>query len=746
MATTKFYNIREVDPGDLKDLIWTVQRTGQRIIFRDENRPIGALIPHQQLPGDNHDIREVSPRHLKDLIWTIQSTGQRIIFRDRGRPIADLIPHQGIPSYPQNYMTMLDTLYNSERWDELHSRFNFFAFMVHDSKTHPDFDQQIKEYLFDPTDQFMNENDKLLFFALVDSSPQENRDSNSPRDQNTQDVPEPSRAAISLTHSIASIDPSIRAISLAKSLEISNERLPCLVVTPDLHSKQFRWLRTDPDSLEDQLYHLRNMAYRVQGFGRFGKERIISEYLQQISPSGENGTTYLMGERNFGSALTNVMTFTVAGHSPFPEEMEPAWEKTKDVLLDLQDDLRKTKQSLSRFQDARKQSAQLFDLHHDKLGSNLKTGELEEHFSEILSPIDEQISETTLLIEGLCEKIASDLASLMPYRPNLKNFIGINEAFLEDDSCRMLKTAQAVLDMLNHPDFATLDYTPGVICLAKTFEREVNLSVVHWIRQQLNVELPAYFDRFQVGLKKAEFAEVNFNARGNHKKAWRPPTLGASERACNAVDKDKSWGPKMIAEWNDKGQWKMLLDNWQVITEKRNVGAHQLSVDKSVADDIKNALDKLNKKKIFDELYRMKKIYRGDITIPDTNLRGAIEEALKKSSGAIITVAEMGELGKDRRIKFCTADKGICDLTGLEFASNLQRLHLNENHISDLSPLSKLTNLKFLNLKNNAIKNIQPLMKLPNLKGLYLVNNPLNDISIEQHIPDLEARGVTVSF
>ncbi|MCE2434667.1 MAG: leucine-rich repeat domain-containing protein [Candidatus Latescibacteria bacterium] len=758
MATTKFYNIREVDSDYLKELIWAVQRTGQRIIFRDENRPIGALIPHQQLPGTSREISQVSPGYLMELRWMTQEEGQRIILTEGNRPIADLIPHQEIPSYPQNYMTMLDTLYHNERWDELHARFNFFAFMIHDSETHPDFDQQIKEYLFDHSDQFMNENnfdrlnqvtnenDKLLFFALVDSSPQENRDSNLLRDRNTQEVPELSRAAISLTHSIASIDPSIRAVSLASSLEISNERLPCLVVTPDLHSKQFRWLRTDPDSLDDQLYHLRNLAYRVQGFGRFGKERIISEYLQQISPYSENGTIYLMGERNFGSALANVMTCTVAGHSPFPEEMKPAWEKSKDILLDLQDGLKQLKEQHSGHNDARKQAQEAFFNFANTLGSKLTEEELEEHFSEIVSSYERRISETDLLIEKTCEKIALYLASLMPYHPNLKSFIGINEEFLEDDSCRMLKTAQAVLNMLNHPDFAPLDYTPGVICLAKIFEREVNLSVIHWIRQQLEVDLPAYFDRFQKNLEKAEFDNINFNAQGNHN-AWRPPMLGQSEKACNAVATATVLRPAweaMISEWVNTNQWQILLDKWKVITENRNVGAHELSVDKSVADDIKKALDKLKKEKIFDELYRMKKIYRGDITIPDTNLQVAIEKALKKPSGATITAAEMAHLGKKN--KFHAANKGIRDLTGLESAANLKSLFLQDNNIIDLTPLEDLTTLIVLDLKNNPIKDLTPLKNLKNLKRLSLDNTSLNAISKAKHIPDLQNRGVSMSF
>ena len=726
MATTKFCNIREVirevDSGYLIELIWTIQRTGQRIIFRDRNRPIGALIPHQQLPGTSHEISQVSPGYLIELIWTIQRTGQRIILKEEGRPVVDLIPHQEIPEYSANYMTMLETLYNPERWDELHSRFNFFAFMVHDSKTHPDFDQQIKEHLFDLLGQFMNENDKLLFFTLVDSSPQEDRESDLLSDRNAQNVPEPSRAAISLAHSIASIDSSIKAVSLANSFGIPNDKLPCLVVTPDLHSKQFRWLRTEPDRLDDQLYQLRELAHRVQGFGRFGKERIISDHLQQISPFGENSTVYLKGEYNFGSALTNVMTLTVAGHSPFPEEMAQSWKKTKDILFDLQDDLKQYKQQHSGDNDERKQAQEEFFNFADTLGSNLTKEELDRHFSTIVSSYEKRISETDLLIERTCEKIASYLASLMPYHPNLKSFIEINEEFLEDDSYRMLKTAQAVLDMLNHPDFATLDYSPGVICLAKAFEREVNLSVVHWIRQQLDIDLPAYFDRFQKERGEVEFDKVDFNAPQNSGNAWRAPMLGQSEKTCRSVTKDAKWESayqEMINEWANTCQWKMLLDNWNAITEKRNAGAHESSVDKSYADDIKKALDNLAKGKVFDELYRMKKKYKGIITIPDANLRKVV-----KPSDEPITVADMVALEK-----LYAKKKGICDLTGLEYAYNLKTLFLQNNHITDLKPLENLKNLEKLNLESNQIEELTPLVNLGNLINLNLKGNQIKDLT-----------------
>ena len=113
----------------------------------------------------------------------------------------------------------------------------------------------------------------------------------------------------------------------------------------------------------------------------------------------------------------------------------------------------------------------------------------------------------------------------------------------------------------------------------------------------------------------------------------------------------------------------------------------------------------------------------------------------------------------------------ISDLTGLEFATNLQGLMLVNNSISDLTPLSNLTNLQGLILVNNSISDLTPLSDLTNLQTLWLQNNsisdlaplvantglgsgddvnvkdnPLSDVSINTHIPALQDRGVKVRF
>ena len=154
------------------------------------------------------------------------------------------------------------------------------------------------------------------------------------------------------------------------------------------------------------------------------------------------------------------------------------------------------------------------------------------------------------------------------------------------------------------------------------------------------------------------------------------------------------------------------------------------------------------------------------VNISDTNLRAAIEKALRKASGATITTADMARL-----TRLDAPNANISVLTGLEHATNLTGLNLSSNTISDISPLAGLTNLKGLNLWDNNITDISTLGGLTNLIGLSLDNNkvtdlspllentglgqgdtvnvrgnPVNAVSINTHIPTLQRRGVNVQF
>ena len=120
------------------------------------------------------------------------------------------------------------------------------------------------------------------------------------------------------------------------------------------------------------------------------------------------------------------------------------------------------------------------------------------------------------------------------------------------------------------------------------------------------------------------------------------------------------------------------------------------------------------------------------VNIPDAGLRAAIEGALKKTSGAIITPSEMATLTD---LYFFL--KGISDLTGLEHAISLTTLDLASNRISDISSLQGLTSLTVLHLSDNRISDISALSGLTSLTSLSFSQNSVSDISALQGLNSL---------
>ena len=114
------------------------------------------------------------------------------------------------------------------------------------------------------------------------------------------------------------------------------------------------------------------------------------------------------------------------------------------------------------------------------------------------------------------------------------------------------------------------------------------------------------------------------------------------------------------------------------------------------------------------------------VHIPDTNLHAAIAEELGKSPNAPITVEDMEGL---RNLD--AENKGIRDLTGLQFATNLNRLNLRHNNqVSDLSPIAGLIGLRDLWLHdNNPLSDLSPVRGLTNLTSLEFDQSMVSDIS-----------------
>ena len=112
------------------------------------------------------------------------------------------------------------------------------------------------------------------------------------------------------------------------------------------------------------------------------------------------------------------------------------------------------------------------------------------------------------------------------------------------------------------------------------------------------------------------------------------------------------------------------------------------------------------------------------VHIPDANLRAAIAEALGKSPNAPITAEEM-----DRLTRLRAENRGIQDLSGLQFAKNVTFLRLANNEISDLSPIAGLINLRDFEVGGNRISDISPYRGLKNLVSTSFRANMVSDLS-----------------
>ena len=109
------------------------------------------------------------------------------------------------------------------------------------------------------------------------------------------------------------------------------------------------------------------------------------------------------------------------------------------------------------------------------------------------------------------------------------------------------------------------------------------------------------------------------------------------------------------------------------------------------------------------------------VHIPDSNLRAVISETLETQTIRPDTMARLTTLKASNR--------GIKDLTGLEFAINLEELWISDNPVSDLSPLAGCVNLIGLSAWDTPLSDLSPLANLTKLEWLACVGGSISDLS-----------------
>jgi len=116
-------------------------------------------------------------------------------------------------------------------------------------------------------------------------------------------------------------------------------------------------------------------------------------------------------------------------------------------------------------------------------------------------------------------------------------------------------------------------------------------------------------------------------------------------------------------------------------------------------------------------------LFASFVNFADPALEAVIRSAIGKPTGDIRDTDLIGLTSLD------AASRGIADLEGMQYCTDLTWLYLYDNQISDIAPLAKLTNLWHLNLRHNQIADISALSGLANLTRLDLQNNQILDIA-----------------
>ncbi len=193
----------------------------------------------------------------------------------------------------------------------------------------------------------------------------------------------------------------------------------------------------------------------------------------------------------------------------------------------------------------------------------------------------------------------------------LQDVVPIEKELLEYESYQILRTASKVYELLIADQDREIDsvlemtddFSPGVIALSKVFEREANLSMVHWIRKQMGISLPDYYDKVQPG-KIARDGRTDFN-KTNRNGQWLPPGIAQSEVSMKRLAENS------LPERWDAHSYNLLMKQWAVVREKRNDAAHDRVTEMQALLEVQSALTSLAQNKCFEKFYEMKLAYSG---------------------------------------------------------------------------------------------------------------------------------------
>lgn len=115
--------------------------------------------------------------------------------------------------------------------------------------------------------------------------------------------------------------------------------------------------------------------------------------------------------------------------------------------------------------------------------------------------------------------------------------------------------------------------------------------------------------------------------------------------------------------------------------------------------------------------------------VPDINLKNLINEYFSRPKDTEINKSDLENIKGYIYSDSSSLGKYICSIEGLQYASNMTELLIENNLLTNIEQLTCLENLNTLFLNNNLITVLPDLSNMTNLTSLLLNDNEIKDIS-----------------
>jgi hypothetical protein len=463
--------------------------------------------------------------------------------------------------------------------------FKLFAILLHDPDSNPEFDRVVGRSFYN---WHQKSGKELLFTALADPPEswmawaRENKGQFFGENQAINELFNPKNI-------YQTFNPSLTSLFISEYLRIPFVRLPAVIFTQDLNLSYFYWMSTNSNLINRQIGYL-NTIPKIDGDMdlswidsniKVKKVRLrapFSSVLVDLS-----GKISELGQGN------RIQRFS----SPENLFSRPVTKKSSDREIELNlfysgiEFLKRKKDEFIDFESGVMEGVRFMivkDL-EPKLSSKKEPEPKKSIFQKLFS--------LSLKKHLLKPKSFEDL-------------IEENQVFLQKESELFFKQG---IEMVNSLHGTSLfDYSPLILPFAKSFEKELSYSIVHWVRKNYDISLPLYFYEYQPG-KNAHVVlgknySIDFNQSLND--SWISPTLGGQISGFKKAVFDFGSHPFKSDE-----DYQEFLNLAYQIKNIRNRACHSERTSKSDLDKILSCWKGLFERRYFETLYKLKKEYMG---------------------------------------------------------------------------------------------------------------------------------------